>query len=246
MEAVECGAASLTMVLRHFGHHAELAEVREVAGVSRDGVTAKSIVHAARHYGLVPRARKLEPEALSGVSGPAILHWEMNHFVVFDRWTARGVRILDPGVGPRTRLVRGLRHRASRGSASNFTPGETSSASRRGALRSSATAPCCAAPRRALVCSCSPRCCSTCSASASRSRRRSSSTGSSVFDQRSWLDRGRRGARARSRAAGGVGAARALAARGLRAHLDVTSAPRSYSTCSASRCASSRSARRQI
>ncbi|MBK7828840.1 ATP-binding cassette domain-containing protein [Nannocystis sp.] len=101
MEAVECGAASLTMVLRHFGHHAELAEVREVAGVSRDGVTAKSIVHAARHYGLVPRARKLEPEALAGVSGPAILHWEMNHFVVFDRWTARGVRILDPGVGPR-------------------------------------------------------------------------------------------------------------------------------------------------
>ena len=57
MEAVECGAASLTMVLRHFGHHAELAEVREVAGVSRDGVTAKSIVHAARHFWLVPRAR---------------------------------------------------------------------------------------------------------------------------------------------------------------------------------------------
>jgi len=101
MEAVECGAASLAMVLRAFGHHAALAEVRDVAGVSRDGVTARSIVRAARHYGLEPDARRIEPEDLRELEGPAILHWEMNHFVVFDRWTPAGVRILDPAIGPR-------------------------------------------------------------------------------------------------------------------------------------------------
>lgn len=101
MESVECGAASLAMVLRAFGHHAELAEVREIAGVSRDGVTASSIVRAARHYGLEPDARRIEPEDLREIEGPAILHWEMNHFVVFDRWTRDGVRILDPAIGPR-------------------------------------------------------------------------------------------------------------------------------------------------
>src|SRR5262245_19434254 len=101
MEAVECGAACLTMVLRGFGRHVELSEIREACGVSRDGVNARQLVRVARDHKLTPRARKLEPADLAGVSDPAIVHWEMNHFVVLVRWTAREAIILDPAVGPR-------------------------------------------------------------------------------------------------------------------------------------------------
>jgi ABC-type bacteriocin/lantibiotic exporter with double-glycine peptidase domain len=64
MEAVECGAASLAMVLAYHGHHAPLSEVRQACGISRDGSTAKNIVVAARTYGLVPRAVRVEPSGL--------------------------------------------------------------------------------------------------------------------------------------------------------------------------------------
>ena len=101
MEAVECGAASLTMVLAAFGHHAPLSEVRSACGVSRDGVSAKAIVKAARRYGLRPKAKRLEPADLVPLRGPAILHWEMNHFVVFVRSDGDSIWINDPAIGPR-------------------------------------------------------------------------------------------------------------------------------------------------
>jgi ABC-type bacteriocin/lantibiotic exporter with double-glycine peptidase domain len=101
MEAVECGAASLTMVLRAHGHHAELADVRERCGVSRDGVNARNLLRAARELGMRAEARRLEPEDLGAVDGPCILHWQMNHFVVLERWTPAGARIVDPAIGPR-------------------------------------------------------------------------------------------------------------------------------------------------
>ena len=101
MEAVECGAASLAMVMAYHGHHAPLSEVRQACGVSRDGATARNIVVAARTYGLVPSARRLEPADLAAFDGPAILHWEMNHFVVLERWTPERVVILDPAEGRR-------------------------------------------------------------------------------------------------------------------------------------------------
>ncbi len=101
MEAVECGAASLAMVLAYFGHHAPLSEVRQACGVSRDGSNAKNIVVAARRYGLKPRGRRLEPSDLAEVQVPAILHWEMNHFVVLERYTASDVFLVDPASGRR-------------------------------------------------------------------------------------------------------------------------------------------------
>src|SRR5262245_23561672 len=101
MEAAECGAASLAMVLAYHGHHAPLSEVREICGVSRDGATAKSIVQAARKYGLTPRAFRREPSDLAEFERPTILHWEMNHFVVLRRWTPDRAFLVDPALGPR-------------------------------------------------------------------------------------------------------------------------------------------------
>jgi ATP-binding cassette, subfamily B, bacterial len=101
IEAVECGAASLAMVLASWGHHAPLSEVREVCGISRDGSRATNILGAARKYGLVARGYKTEPAHLASCKGPAILHWGMNHFVVLEQWTPEEVHIVDPGEGRR-------------------------------------------------------------------------------------------------------------------------------------------------
>ena len=101
MEAVECGAACLTMILRYYGYHAELNEIREATGVSRDGLSAKTLAQTARRFGLVVKAGVLEPNELATVEHPAIIHWEMNHFVVFSHHAENGVHILDPAIGPR-------------------------------------------------------------------------------------------------------------------------------------------------
>ncbi|HTQ06194.1 MAG TPA: ATP-binding cassette domain-containing protein [Polyangiaceae bacterium] len=101
MEAVECGAASLAMVLAFHGHHAPLSEVRQACGVSREGSTASNIAAAARRYGLEPTGQRAEPEDLAEIPLPAILHWEMNHFVVLEAWTPEGATILDPALGRR-------------------------------------------------------------------------------------------------------------------------------------------------
>ncbi len=101
MSATECGAACLTMALAWFGKHVPLAEVRQVAGVDRDGATALSILHAARWYGLRARGVKLELEGLAYLDRGAILHWEFSHFVVFDRLRKDGVEIVDPASGRR-------------------------------------------------------------------------------------------------------------------------------------------------
>ncbi|MFJ5262245.1 NHLP family bacteriocin export ABC transporter peptidase/permease/ATPase subunit [Streptomyces sp. NPDC088387] len=105
MEAVECGAASLAMVLGHYGRHVPLEELRIACGVSRDGSRASNLLKAARSYGLTAKGMQMDLAALAEVKAPAVLFWEFNHYVVYDgmgrRFGRRGVFVNDPGKGRR-------------------------------------------------------------------------------------------------------------------------------------------------
>lgn len=100
MEALECGAASLCMVLAYYRKWIPLEQVRAACGVSRDGSNAKNIYKAAAGYGLAVKAYRYEPETLmEKASYPCIIHWGMNHFVVLNGFTRKGAVINDPARG---------------------------------------------------------------------------------------------------------------------------------------------------
>ena len=100
MEALECGAASLAMVLAYYGKWIPLEQVRYDCGVSKDGSNAKNIALAARNYGLDVRGLRLEPDALKhGGKFPCIIHWNFNHFVVLKGFRGQNVYINDPARG---------------------------------------------------------------------------------------------------------------------------------------------------
>ena len=102
ISVVECGAACLAMLLSYYGRQTTISEIREQCGVGRDGLTALSIVKAARTYGMRVRALSLQQENdFRFVPLPAIIHWEFNHFVVVERWSPKQVEIIDPAVGRR-------------------------------------------------------------------------------------------------------------------------------------------------
>ena len=103
MEALECGAACLAMVLAYYEKWIPLEQVRSDCGVSRDGSNARNIVRAARSYGLAAKGYRYEPEDLRKVGKfPCIIHWEFNHFVVLDGFRGDTAVINDPARGTLT------------------------------------------------------------------------------------------------------------------------------------------------
>ena len=100
LEALECGAASLTMILAYYNKWIPLEQVRSDCGVSRDGSNAKNCMKAARSYGLIAKGFRYEPEALkeSG-SFPCIIHWNFNHFVVLKGFKGQYAYLNDPARG---------------------------------------------------------------------------------------------------------------------------------------------------
>lgn len=101
MEATECGAASLAMILAYYGCYIPLEKLRIEAGVSRDGCNARNILQAARKYGLECKGYSCSVEQLLMLDGPCIIHWNFNHFVVYEGTKGGHAYINDPGTGRR-------------------------------------------------------------------------------------------------------------------------------------------------
>ncbi len=100
MEALECGAASLTMILAYYGKWIPLEQVRADCGVSRDGSNAKNVLKAARSYGLTAKGYRYEPEDLKkNGKFPCIIHWNFNHFLVLCGFRGNKAVLNDPAKG---------------------------------------------------------------------------------------------------------------------------------------------------
>lgn len=124
LEALECGAASLCMVLAHYGKWLPLEQIRADCGVSRDGTRASVILKAARSYGLEAKGYRYSLEALqTEAEYPCVIHWEFNHFVVLDGFRRGKAVINDPARG-RVEIPLESFEKSYTGICLQFKPGE--------------------------------------------------------------------------------------------------------------------------
>jgi HlyB family type I secretion system ABC transporter len=119
IDEMDCGAASLAMVCRHFGRAVGLSRIRQLVHTSLDGTSLKGLCHAASELGLAARAVKVSPRNLSQMPLPAIVHWEGDHWVVLYDVVDSHVRVADPALG-RRRLTREEFERSWTGYAALF------------------------------------------------------------------------------------------------------------------------------
>ncbi|MFE5570509.1 peptidase domain-containing ABC transporter [Amycolatopsis japonica] len=101
LTTTECGAACLAMMLGFFGRSTRVSECRELFGVTRDGITARSLVRAARAFGLSVKAFSVELTGFARLDLPVVAHWSFNHFVVVEKRRRNGYLIIDPASGRR-------------------------------------------------------------------------------------------------------------------------------------------------
>ncbi len=101
IDEMDCGAASLGMICRHFGRKVSLARIRQLCHTATDGTSLKALCRAANELGLAARALKVSIRNLSLMPLPAIVHWEGNHWMVLYDVQDTFVRVADPALGLR-------------------------------------------------------------------------------------------------------------------------------------------------
>ncbi len=101
IDEMDCGAAALAMVCRHFGRRVNLARIRQLVHTSKDGTSLAALCRAAEELGLAARSVKASARSLADMPLPAIAHWEGNHWVVLYEVRPRHVRVADPALGLR-------------------------------------------------------------------------------------------------------------------------------------------------
>lgn len=124
MEELECGAASLAMILAYYGTFIPLEQLRAECGVTRDGSKASKILLAAKKFGLDGKGFRRRFGQLPQTKFPAIIFWDMSHFVVLEGITEKKAYINDPGMGRRTVPMEDFK-RSYSGIVLEFTPNET-------------------------------------------------------------------------------------------------------------------------
>ena len=102
MEATECGAVSLKLLLAYYGKFVSIDELRYTCGITRDGASCQKLIDAAKQYGLNLTFTNWDRDSLvKNYSGPLILWWDFNHFLIFEGYKDSKFHLSDPAVGRR-------------------------------------------------------------------------------------------------------------------------------------------------
>ena len=123
-EAAECGLACMTMIAQYYSDKRDQNALRQTVSVSLRGTTLKDVMRIASDLGFQTRAIKIEMEHLAQLSCPAILHWNMNHFVVLTKVKGKTLTIHDPALGER-KLTYSEASKYITGIALEVTPSDT-------------------------------------------------------------------------------------------------------------------------